>query len=49
MSKRPLAFAVAGMPQGSLGMSDDPTAQYTVYTLGRTPADLPIPYPETGQ
>ena len=51
LSERPdiRGIAVPGMPQGSLGMGDDPTAQYTVYTLGQNPADPPVPYLETGQ
>jgi hypothetical protein len=51
MSERPdvRGIAVPGMPQGSLGMGDDPTAQYTVYSIGLKPSDTPQPFMTTGQ
>jgi hypothetical protein len=51
MSERPdvRGIAVPGMPQGSLGMGNDPSALYTVYSIGLTPSDPPQPYMTTGQ
>ncbi len=51
MSERPdiRGIAVPGMPQGSLGMGNDPSAQYTVYSLGSKPSDEPQTYMTTGQ
>lgn len=51
MSERPdiRGIAVPGMPQGSLGMGEDPDAQYTVYALGEKPTDTPHPYMTKGQ
>lgn len=38
LSERPdvAGLAVPGMPQGSLGMGDDPSASYEVYAVSRT-------------
>jgi hypothetical protein len=51
MTERPdiRGIAVPGMPQGSLGMGNDPAAQYTVYSIGLKPSDPPQPYMTTGQ
>ncbi|MDN3720515.1 DUF411 domain-containing protein [Roseibium salinum] len=51
MSERPdiHGIAVPGMPMGSLGMGEDPDAEYTVYALGSKPGDTPQPYMTKGQ
>ncbi|MGO4832114.1 DUF411 domain-containing protein [Rhizobiaceae sp. 2RAB30] len=43
MSERPdiAGIAVPGMPQGSLGMGDDPAARYEVYAVSKTPGEKP--------
>ncbi|BCH30173.1 metal-binding protein [Mesorhizobium sp. L-8-10] len=43
MSERPdiAGIAVPGMPQGSLGMGDDPAARYEVYAISKTPGEKP--------
>lgn len=42
-SERPdiAGIAVPGMPQGSLGMGDDPAASYEVYAISKTPGEKP--------
>ncbi|MES0882108.1 DUF411 domain-containing protein [Roseibium sp. SCP14] len=51
MSERPdiRGIAVPGMPQGSLGMGYDPSAEYTVYSLGETRSQTPEPFLTTGR
>lgn len=51
MSERPdiRGIAVPGMPQGSLGMGNDPKANYTVYAFGSKSSEAPRPYMTTGQ
>ena len=43
LSERPevAGLAVPGMPQGSLGMGDDPSASYEVYAVPRTASEPP--------
>lgn len=43
LSERPAVagLAVPGMPQGSLGMGDDPSAAYDVYAVPREPFKAP--------
>lgn len=43
MSERPdiAGIAVPGMPQGSLGMGDDPAARYEVYAVSKTAGNKP--------
>jgi hypothetical protein len=43
MSERPdiAGIAVPGMPQGSLGMGDDPAASYEVYAVSKTAGEKP--------
>ncbi|MBD8892536.1 DUF411 domain-containing protein [Roseibium litorale] len=51
MTERPdvRGIAVPGMPQGSLGMSYDPTAKYTVFTFGSKASGAPQPYMRMGE
>lgn len=51
MTERPdiRGIAVPGMPEGSLGMGYDPSAEYTVYSLGVPPAHPPETYMTTGR
>lgn len=51
MSERPdiRGVAVPGMPQGSLGMGNDPDARYTVYAIGAKRSESAKPYMEMGQ
>ncbi|MES0808842.1 DUF411 domain-containing protein [Roseibium sp. SCPC15] len=51
MTERPdiRGIAVPGMPEGSLGMGYDPSAEYTVYSLGVTPSHAPEVYMTTGR
>ncbi len=51
MSERPAirGIAVAGMPQGSLGMGDDPGARYTVYAFDRDASAPPRVFFEAGE
>ena len=43
LSERPAiaGIAVPGMPQGSLGMGDDPAARYEVYAVSKTRGEKP--------
>lgn len=43
MTERPdiAGLSVPGMPQGSLGMGDDPAARYDVYAVSKTAGDKP--------
>ncbi|CTQ56146.1 Protein of unknown function, DUF [Roseibium album] len=51
MSERPdiRGIVAPGMPQGSLGMGNDPDAKYTVFSLSLKSSDEPQPYMKTGQ
>ncbi|MCO5081352.1 MAG: DUF411 domain-containing protein [Rhizobiaceae bacterium] len=41
-------LAVPGMPQGSLGMGDDPSASYEVYAVPRQPSEAPVVFYKAG-
>lgn len=49
-SERPeiAGLAVPGMPQGSLGMGNDPTAAYDVFAVPTEPSDAPSVYYHAG-
>lgn len=51
MSERPAirGIAVPGMPQGSLGMGNDPEAVYAVYAFDRDPSAAPSVYYSVGE
>jgi hypothetical protein len=51
MSERPeiRGIAVPGMPQGSLGMGEDPEAQYVVYAFDRDPSVEPDIFFKAGE
>ena len=42
-------LAAPGMPTGSLGMGEDPDAQYTVYAFSADTSQTPTVYYEVGQ
>ncbi|MCR4267806.1 DUF411 domain-containing protein [Nitratireductor sp. ZSWI3] len=50
LSERPAIAGIAtpGMPQGSLGMGDDPEARYDVYTFSRDADAAPAVYYRAG-
>lgn len=50
LSERPeiAGLAVPGMPQGSLGMGDDPSAVYNVYAVSRDTSAAPTVFYKAG-
>ncbi len=50
LSQRPdvAGFAASGMPLGSPGMGDDPTAKYEVFAVSRDPSAAPADYYRAG-
>lgn len=50
LSERPdiAGIAVPGMPQGALGMGDDPSASYEVYAVSRDAAEEPTVFHKAG-